>query len=259
MKLTGIMITRNEIHHVEAAVSNLMEVCDEVLVVDSGSTDGTVEAAEKLGARVEFREWTGYRDQRNFGHSRADTDWVLVLDADERLSPELVEQIQKWKQNPLKNHVHGIAFKRKLFFMGKWFRNNVLNCEWKVRLYNRHHAQWAGGSVHERLHIQGKTEKIRAFILHYAYKGVDDLFFRLKNYADLRARDYYASGKRPSVLWMILNVEATFIKKYILQMKFLGGTAGLILAWLETHYTAIKYMKLYELQLQGKTGEMEDE
>ena len=252
MELTGIIITKNEIHHIREAVANLQEVCDEVLIVDSGSTDGTRDAAAEAGAVVHSREWTGYRDQRNYAHTLAAHDWVLVLDADERLSPELIEGIREWKSRPLKKHCAAVAVRRKLFFMGKWFRSNFLSCEWKTRIYNRNKGVWVGGSVHERVKISGRTGRIHAYILHHSYKDVDDLFNRLKRYADLRAMDYFQRGKRHSLIYMIASIEATFVKKYLLEMKFLGGTAGLILAWLETHYTAIKYMKLVELQYKEK-------
>lgn len=260
MKLSGVIIAKNEIDHIQETVSNLRRVCEEVVVVDSCSSDGTRQAAQQAGARVIEQEWLGYRDQRNFAQEQAEHNWVLTLDADERLSDELIEAILKWKEDRNSDDVKGVAFRRKTRFLGKWFRDNRFTCEWKIRLYDRRHSRWTGGRVHEKLSVDGATARIPHYIVHIPYDGISELYWRRAHYAELKARDYFEAGNRTNAAKIVFNIEFNFIKKYLFELKFLKGTAGLILAWLECNYTAIKYMKLYELQNMNKeTGEQSND
>ncbi len=260
MKLSGVIITKNEIDHIEDTVASLRRVCEEVVVVDSCSSDGTLQAAEQAGAKVIQQEWLGYRDQRNFAQKQARYDWILTLDADERLSDQLIDAILKWKEDDNPDDVKGVAFRRKTRFLGKWFRDNRFTCEWKIRLYDRRCSEWTGGRVHEKLKVDGRITRVPYYIVHIPYDGISELYWRRAYYAELKAQDYFEAGRRTNATKIVLNVEFNFIKKYFLEMKFLKGTAGLILAWLECNYTAIKYMKLYELQqLQEKAGEVSND
>ena len=173
MEITGIIIAKNEATHISGAVKSLQPVCESVIVVDSGSTDDTVVLAKRAGAKVVFHEWAGYRDQRRFGDTLSKSDWILVLDADERLSSGLTQALLKLKGAAEPSDVHAFSFRRNLHFMGKCFRNNFLTCEWKLRLYNRNFARWTGGSVHENLSVDGKIAKIAETIDHYPYHNLD--------------------------------------------------------------------------------------
>ncbi len=253
MEITGLIIVKNESRHISQVVSNLFSVCEQVIVVDSGSTDDTVALAGSAGAEVVFHPWAGYRDQRRYADTLAQTDWVLVLDADERLTPGLINRISKLKDRGIPEGVSAFRFRRNLHFMGRCFRNTLLTCEWKVRLYNRNFASWAGGSVHENLKVKGKVWKINGTIDHFPYENMEDAAEKLRHYAFLKAGDKFNKGKSAGFWSIVLNTKFNFIKKYIFQFRFLKGTPGLILSWLETDYTAIKYMKLYELnKIQGK-------
>ncbi|BBB32135.1 glycosyl transferase family 2 [Thermotomaculum hydrothermale] len=247
MKISGVIITRNEEKHIFDAVKNLFEVCDEVVVVDSGSTDKTEELAKKAGAKFIFNEWPGYVEQRNFCHKVTENNWLLVLDADERLSKPLIKEIKKLKENGFDENIRGFEFLRNLYFLGKPFKNNRFNCEKKIRLYHKDYGKWEGGRVHENIKINGKVKRINKFIDHYPYPSIEFAVEKLNNYAYLKAYDKFDRGKKTNLLDLNLKIFFTFLKKYILDGKFLKGSAGFILAKIETNYTFLKYAKLYEL------------
>ncbi len=259
MELTGIVITKNEVNHVSGVVESLLSVCEHVIVVDSGSTDETQAVAKKAGAMVLFHPWEGYREQRRFADTLAKTDWVLVLDADERLSGGLKNKILQLKKQGTSSDVHAYSFRRNLHFMQRVFRNSRFTCERKTRLYDRKFARWEGGSVHESVSLSGKTMKIAETIEHYPFENLEEAKDKLRAYAFLKAADKYKK-KMSSGFWrIILHIVITFLKKYIWQGYFLKGTPGLILSLLETDYTAIKYMKLYELNHSFDEKENKDE
>ncbi len=255
MKISGVIITRNEEKHIFDTIKNLFSVCDEVVVVDSGSTDKTEELAKKAGAKFVFNKWEGYVEQRNFCHSVVSNDWLLVLDADERLSDKLVKEIKKLKQNGFNSEIKGFEFFRNLIFMGKKFKNNRFTCEKKIRLYHKDYGKWVGGRVHENIKINGKVKRIKAFIDHYPYPTIDFAVEKLNNYAYLMAKDRFEKGKNIGLISLNLKIFFTFLKKYILDLKFLKGMEGFILAKIETNYTFLKYAKLYELNKKGGKDE----
>ncbi len=249
MKISGVIITRNEENHIFDAVKNLFEVCEEVVVVDSGSTDKTEELAKKAGAKFVFNQWKGYVEQRNFCHSVVKNDWILVLDADERLSKKLIKEINNLKKTGFNKEIKGFEFFRNLYFLGKAFKNNRFTCEKKVRLYHKNFGKWVGGRVHENIKIEGKVKRISEFIDHYPYPSIEFAVEKLNKYAFLMAKDRFDREKKIGLLGLNLRIFFTFLKKYILDLKFLKGTAGFILAKIETNYTFLKYAKLYELKL----------
>ncbi|PJB76899.1 MAG: hypothetical protein CO090_09865 [Acidobacteria bacterium CG_4_9_14_3_um_filter_49_7] len=247
MEITGIVIAKNEANQITGVVESLFSVCERIIVVDSGSTDETCTLAEKAGAKVVSHAWEGFKGQRRFADGQAETDWILVLDADERLSDGLKAAILKLKEQSDSPVVHAYSFQRNLHFMGKCFRNSPLTCERKIRLYNRNYSKWDGGSVHEAVSVIGKIRKISQTIDHYPFESMEEARNKLRGYAFLKATDKHQRGKRTGFWSVALHIIFTFLKKYIWQCYFLKGTPGLILSWLETDYTAITYMKLYEL------------
>ncbi|NOY23689.1 MAG: glycosyltransferase family 2 protein [Acidobacteria bacterium] len=259
MELTGIVIAKNEVNHVAGVVKSLLSVCDNVIVVDSGSTDETQTLAEKAGAKVVFHEWEGFKGQRRFADTLSKTDWVLVLDADERLSKGLIQAISQLKRQMKPSNIHAYSFQRNLHFMNRCFRNNILTSERKTRLYNRSFAKWNGGTVHEAVSVTGKTVNIAEMIEHYPFENLEEAKEKLRTYAFMKAMDKHNAGKRIGFFGILLHIIITFLKKYIWQCYFLKGTPGLILSWLETDYTAIKYMKLYELNHSFDEKENKDE
>lgn len=247
MEITGIVIAKNEASHVADVVESLLSVCKNVIVVDSGSTDETCAFAEQAGAKVIFHEWEGFKGQRRFADTLVETDWVLVLDADERLSAGLKKAILKLNEQSVPSNVRAYSFRRNLHFMGKCFRNNYFTGERKTRLYNRNFARWEGGSVHETVSLSGKTGRLDETIDHYPFENLEEAKNKLRAYAFLKALDKHKKGKKSGFWRIILHIVVTFLKKYIWQCYFLKGTPGLILSWFETDYSALKYMKLYEL------------
>jgi glycosyltransferase involved in cell wall biosynthesis len=251
MKISGIVITKNEEKNIESAINSLNSVCEEVIVVDSGSTDKTTELSEKSGAKVVFNKWEGYKEQRNFAHNIAKNNWILVLDADETFSKKAIKEITKLKHQKTDNFV-AYSFPRNLIFMGVKFGNNLITCERKLRLYNKKYCVWGGGLVHEKLQVKGNIKKLKGFINHTTKDNTDEFNKKLIKYATLEARTKLNKGEKANLFTIMAIGIINFLKHYILKLRFVHGAKGFILAWLYTNYAVLKYIKLYELQNKKK-------
>ena len=157
MQISAVIITRNEERNLERALASLAAVADEVIVVDSGSTDRTREIAERAGARFVAHAWEGYAPQKNFAANQAHHDWILSIDADERLSIELADEIVKWKSTTLPALGAAYSMPRRTFYLGKWIRHSGWYPDRKIRLYDRRVCRWEGDFVHEYVHNFHKT------------------------------------------------------------------------------------------------------
>jgi len=251
MKISGIVIAKNEEQNIKTAVNSLLQVCDEVIVIDAGSTDKTTKIAEKSGAKVIFNKWEGYKEQRNFAHTVVNNDWILVLDADEYFSEKAIKEIEEIKEQPTNKFV-AYSFPRNLIFMGTKFANTLITCERKLRLYNKNYCSWTGGLVHENLKVNGKTKKLKGFINHKTKESVDEFNKKLIKYATLEAQTKFDKGNRANLFTIMSIGIINFLKHYILKLRFVHGAKGFILAWLYTNYAVLKYIKLYELQNKKK-------
>src|SRR5215467_14348255 len=185
-KISATIITFNEESRIAEAIASLA-CCDEVIVVDSHSTDRTTDIATRLGARVIRHEWQGYSRQKNFAAAQAQNDWILSLDADERVSAELVAEIVRFKsQNPLSS---AIRMPRRAFYLGKWIRHSGWYPDWKVRLYDRRRARWEGDFVHEAMRVDGKVGSLHGDLLHFPYRNLQDHHNRIDHYTRLAAAE----------------------------------------------------------------------
>jgi len=251
MKITGIVITKNEEKNIKKCINSLKSVSDEVIVVDSESTDKTVETAKQCGAIVINNKFIGYKEQRNFAQSKAKYDWILVLDADEEFSDKAIKQIREIQESD-SALISAYSFPRNLFFLKSKFSGTLLTCERKTRFYNKQKCSWNGGNVHEKLIVDGKSKKLTGFINHYMNDSIEDYNRKLMNYACIDAKFKFKKGKRTGLMKIFGIIVINFLKQYIFKFRFVHGAKGLVLTWVLTNYSIAKYIKLYELQSKNK-------
>src|SRR5215510_7982464 len=170
-QISATIITLNEEHRIAKAIASLA-CCDEVIVVDSGSTDRTCEIAEQRGARVLRRAWDGYSKQKNFAAEQASHDWILSIDADEQLSSELAAEIATWKKT--EPATAAMSMPRRAFYLGKWIGHSGWYPDRKTRLYDRRCARWVGDFVHEAMEVSGQTGRFLSDLLHFPYRAFAD-------------------------------------------------------------------------------------
>jgi glycosyltransferase involved in cell wall biosynthesis len=240
MKITATIITLNEERNIARAIESL-RCCDEILVLDSGSTDRTVELAEKLGARVVEAGWRGYSGQKNAAAEQAANDWILSIDADEALSEALEAEI--WSLKKTGPRFDGYTMPRQANYLGKWILHSGWYPDRKVRLYNRHHGKWVGDFVHESVTVDGKVGGLESNLLHFTCESLAEHVKTMDRYTTLAAQELAARHiKAP--LWKLLADPAwTFLKSYFLQRGFLDGFEGLIIAYMAGFYVFLKYAK----------------
>jgi glycosyltransferase involved in cell wall biosynthesis len=243
--LSACIITFNEAQRIEACLRSL-SFCDEIVVVDSHSQDATRTLAERLGARVIERDWPGYRSQKQFAVDAARHDWVLCLDADERVSVELRGEITALRQEGFADHA-GYSLARITDYFGRFLRHGNAYPDRLVRLFDRRCGGWQGLEIHENTRITGRIGRLRGDLEHYPYRSLGDHLARMQRYADLMAQALYQRGKRCGLLRVVLNPWWRFVRGYLLRLGFLDGWRGLVFALIEAGYVRRKYLALYLL------------
>jgi glycosyltransferase involved in cell wall biosynthesis len=244
-RVTVTIITLNEAAHIADAI-NSAAWADEIVVVDSGSTDDTLAIARSKGARTETRAWTGYVDQKNFAASLASHDWIFSIDADERIPPALSSEIRTLlSTEPPRN---GYRVPRVTFHLGRWVRTTDFYPDYQLRLYHRRKGRWQGRYVHESVTVDGPAGQLATELEHYSYRDLSDHLDRINSYTTLAARQMYESGRRARAFDLVLHPPAAFLRNYILRRGFLDGTAGLTLSIVNTYSVFLKFAKLWELQ-----------
>jgi glycosyltransferase involved in cell wall biosynthesis len=243
--LTVTIITLNEAAHIGAAIDSA-SFADEILVVDSGSSDGTTDIARGRGVRVVAREWTGYVDQKNFAAAQASHDWIFSLDADERVPPALADEIRGiLAADP---PYHGYRVPRVAFHLGRWIRTTDFYPDYQTRLYDRRFARWRGRYVHESVTVDGPPGRLKNDLHHYSFRDLRDQIARINQYSTLSARQMYESGRRTGPVGILVHPPAAFLRNYVLRRGFLDGTAGLTISLMNAWSVGLKFMKLWELQ-----------
>jgi glycosyltransferase involved in cell wall biosynthesis len=243
--LTVTIITLDEADHIGAALDSAAWA-DEIVVVDSGSRDRTRDIARAKGARVVEREWAGYVDQKNHAAAIASHDWILSLDADERIPPALAVEIRQLlaSEPPLR----GYRVPRVTFHLGRWIRTTDFYPDFQMRLYDRRAARWRGRYVHESVAVDGASGRLRNELEHYSYRNLRDHLDRVNQYTTLAARQMYESGRRADLFDLIVHPPAAFLRNFVLRRGFLDGTAGLTLSIVNAYSVFLKFAKLWELQ-----------
>ncbi len=245
MKISATIITYNEERNIARAIESLRCV-DEILVVDSGSTDRTVEIATKLGARVIDRVWAGYSSQKNWAADQAAHDWILSIDADEALSELLEAEIWQLKKNGPAHHAYTMP--RLAQYLGKWILHSGWYPDRKVRLYNRRHAAWTGDFVHESLTVEGPTGTLDATLLHFTCDSLSEHLRTLDRYTTLAAEQIVEQKKPITIYHLFFKPWWEFFRTYFLKRGFLDGLEGLAIAWLGAIYQFLKYAKARYMQ-----------
>jgi len=252
MNISACIITLNEERNLPRCLKSIASLVDEIVVVDSGSTDRTAEIARESGARVLAQPWLGYVGQKNFALEQAAHPWILSIDADEEVSAELAAAILEVKSGHLHSapDIHGYAVSRIVFYRGQWIRHGDWYPDHLVRLFRRDAAHFTGGLVHEKLEISGPTPLLPGHLHHYTYTGPADRAERCARYAELWAQSAHAAGKQAGPLAAPLHAVARFFKGYILKAGFLDGAVGLDIALGNAREVALKYRLLRGLNEQ---------
>lgn len=242
--MSAVLITRNAEAQLDACLESL-SFADEVIVVDGGSDDATCDIARKRGARVIPSEWRGFGPQKQFAVSRAANDWVLCVDADERVSPELAQSIIEALESP-SSSIYRIA--RRNRFMGRWLRHGEGYPDWSPRLFDRRMAGWSDDPVHEKVLSVATPGTLRGDLLHESAEDLSDYWAKQNRYTSLAAERLHASGHRASLPRLVLSPVVRFLKMYVFRLGFLDGVAGLVHITIGCANSFFKYAKLFELQ-----------
>src|SRR5579864_9155001 len=240
MKISATIITLDEERNIARAIESL-RCCDQIVVLDSGSVDRTVELAEKLGAVVVEESWRGYANQKNLVAEHAEHDWILSLDADEALSEALEGEIWNLKK-------HGPAYDaytvpRMAQYLGRWILHGGWYPDRKVRLYDRRKAKWVGDFVHESVTVDGRVGHLDANLLHFTCDSLSEHLRTLDRYTTLAAEELVFRKQKIFTRNMILDPSWNFVKTYFFQRGFLDGLEGLTIAYMAAFYTFLKYSK----------------
>ena len=217
---------------------------DEVIVVDGGSRDRTVEIAERAGARVIRQPWMGYAAQKNFALDRATHEWVFSLDADERVTPELRAEIAAvLDRGP---DCDGYFVPRRSYFLGQWMRHGGWYPDYNLRLFRRSKGRFRSREVHEAVDVAGRVGHLRAPIDHYTYRTLSEYVARMDRYSALAAIELRNEGVTPGPLDLLARPMLTFLRMYMAKRGFADGVRGLVLAGCYASYTFFKYAKAWE-------------
>ena len=248
MTLTVAMITLNEEKNLERTLKSVQDFADEIVIVDSGSTDKTEEIAKRFGAKFVYQKWLGYGPQKNKAIELSTSDWILNIDADEEISPELANKIKAIKENS-RYKVY------KINFMSVCFNKKIKHGGWsntyRIRLFRKNAGSYNENSVHEEFVTTHEIAKLHKYIYHHSYSDLADYFEKFNKYTTLGAIEYYKKGKKASLISIVLSPIYKFLRMYIVRLGFLDGLEGFLLATTSSLYTMVKYYKLREIYKNG--------
>lgn len=243
LPISLVIITRNEESNIQRCIQSAPFV-DEVIVMDSGSTDRTCEIAANLGAKVFQQPWLGFGPQKNMAASKAKNDWILSLDADEELSTQLISEISE-KFSQLQVDV-GYQFPRISQYMGKWIRHGGWYPDSQLRLYNRQHSSWLAAKIHEKVQAQ-RVEKFNSEIKHYVFADVASHVETNNRYSGLLAEADFDKGKRFNLLRLLVKPPIKFLETYFLKLGFLDGLPGFVIAVGASYSIFLRILKTREV------------
>ena len=248
IRLSAVIITYNEEKNIGRCIDSLQNLADEILIVDSNSTDDTVKIATEKSARVILQPFLGYIEQKNFAMDQAAHDIVLSLDADECLSDELFRSLMTLKQKEI--FAGAVSMNRLTNYCGYWVKYGGWYPDTKVRLVDRTKARWTGVNPHDKLEPASgtQTQHVAGDLLHYSYASISAHLDQINRFSEIGARALLAKGKRSNLLKIIVNPIARFIRNYVLRRGFMDGFFGFVIAVNSSHAVFLKYVRLYLLQ-----------
>ncbi|MBV9083501.1 MAG: glycosyltransferase family 2 protein [Acidobacteriaceae bacterium] len=244
IKISATIITFNEERNIARVIESL-RCCDEILVLDSGSNDRTVEIATKHGARVVEASWHGYAAQKNIAAELASHDWILALDADESLSEALEAEIWQIKKSGPSHD--GYTVPRLAQYLGRWILHGGWYPDRKIRLFDRRKAKWIGDFVHESVKVEGGVGHLRSNILHFTCNSLSEHLRSMDSYTTLAAQEIASRGIRITLPLLLFDPVWTFIATYVLKLGFLDGVEGLAIAYMAALYNFVKYAKARDM------------
>ena len=246
--LTAIVTALNEAGQIEECLRRLA-FADEVMVVDSFSSDGTPDIARQCGARVLQHEYESPAAQKNWAIPQARHEWTLIVDADEWVTDELAQEILRTISAPEAHD--GYEVKRRNFFLGKEVRHSGWQNDWVLRLFRRDEGRYRERQIHERVEVGGSVGRLRGRLMHHSYRSLDDYWRKLQRYAEWNAREARRRGARVSPAYMMLHPALRFLKAYLIQGGFLDGAHGMVVCLLSAVYAAAKDVRVWELHESG--------
>jgi glycosyltransferase involved in cell wall biosynthesis len=242
-RLSAAIICQDEADRVEDCLASVA-FCDEIVVVDSGSTDGTLEIARKHATRVVSNPWPGYVAQKNFALDQCAGDWILCLDADERVSPALRVAIERALAG--EPTVAGFEMRRHAFYLGRWIDHGGWYPDWKLRLVRRGRARWGGVDPHDKLVADGPVARLDADLVHLTYRDFADHLRTVQRFSDVVSEQWAKSGRRFSLVRALLHPPVKFFECFVWKQGFRDGWAGFVIAATSAFYVLAKNVKLWE-------------
>lgn len=246
--VSAVIITLNEAHNLRKSLPQL-SWCDEIIIVDSGSTDDTLQVCKEYKCVVHEKEFNGYGEQKQFGVSLARNKWILCTDADEVLTDGLVEEIKEEMREP---SAAAYLMPRKLVFMDTIFKYGKDSGRYSLRLFNKDFGNYNAAILHEKIEVDEKHKKLKNTLLHYSYRDVDHYFDKFNKFSTLGAKASFDIGKKRSLLLTIFSIPLYFIRYYFIEMNFLNGSKGFYWSMFSAYYHFVKYIKIRELYAMGK-------
>jgi glycosyltransferase involved in cell wall biosynthesis len=251
-KLSVTVITKNEAAQISAALASVAWADEIVVVVDSASTDETAAIARHHTSRVFSREWAGFAAQKNWAADQAANDWILSIDADERVSPALATEIQRLlAQEP---PMHGYRMPYVNFYLNRWMHSTDWYPDSKLRLYDRRVAQWKSAHIHEGVEVKGPVGELRQELQHYPYRDISHHIQKMNPYTTLSAKQMASDGRRVSSIGILVRPMAAFLRNYVLRNGWRDGSAGLVVSILNSYYVFLKFAKLWEMNRGGQNS-----
>ena len=244
IRISAALIARNESSNIREAIETL-SFADQIVVADTGSSDDTVQIAKNAGAEVHSVTFEGFGNTKNKALGFCKGQWVLFIDADERVSLELAEQVTKAAEN--NSATSGYKINRFTYFLGKPIRHSGWYPDYVLRFFRRDKGRFSDNLVHEKVEVEGTVESLKGELIHYSYRSLEQYLDKMNEYSTLSAEEMNAGGKKAHISDIIFRPLSIFLKMYISRAGFLDGLNGLILALLSAYHVFIKYVKLRQL------------
>jgi glycosyltransferase involved in cell wall biosynthesis len=251
-RISACLITFNEEHNLRRALASLTGMVDEIVVVDSGSTDGTEMIAREHGAAFYFREWSSYGEQKNFAAECAKHQWILSMDADEELSSALQTSLLQWRKSEPEFSVYEVA--RKTFYLGAWINHSGWYPDFQRRLYDREEARFSG-IIHESVRFVGPPGRLNGDLLHYTVRSLEEHQAKVEKYSALAAQQMHWEGQRSWRPGMYVAAPWRWVQTMVFHAGFLDGYRGLLIAKMAARSVRLKYAKLGKLIRETKLRE----